>query len=289
MNLDFDPTVDHYKVLGVDRKATADEIKKQYRKLAKQNHPDSTGGDKKKEARFKEVNSAYEVLGDAKKRAQYDDIRRQMEQGGIRPGPNFGPRPGPGGQQVWDLSDLFAQFFQGGTHRPGAVHIDIDDDGAGGWPFGGGMGMGGMGGMGGAQARARTRPPPPPPPRPEPPLESKARASDGSWLTVKGSDVHSDVRLPFQDAILGTVRDVATLDGASTVKIPPGTSSGQKLRLRGKGVIGPTGEAGDHYVTVHIDVPKHLDDESKRRLHDLVSHLKGQGHHGKDGQGKKSR
>jgi len=281
MNLDFDPTLDHYKVLGVDKRATADEIKKAFRKLAKANHPDSTGGDKKKEARFKEVSTAYEVLGDAKKRSQYDEIRKQIEQGGFRPGPGFGPRPGPGGQQVWDLSDLFAQFFTGtpgggGGRRPGAVHIEIDDD-AGGWPFG-------------AQTRTRTAPVPRrEAPRPEPPLESKARAADGSWLTVKGSDIHSDLRLPFQDAILGTVRDVATLDGASTVKIPAGTASGQKLRLRGKGVIGPTGEAGDHYVTVHIDVPKHLDDEGKRLLHDLTSHLKGQAHHGKDGQGKKAR
>jgi DnaJ-class molecular chaperone len=281
MNLDFDPTVDHYKVLGVEKNATADEIKKQYRKLAKANHPDSTGGDKKKEARFKEVNTAYEVLGDAKKRAQYDDVRRQIEQGGFRPGPGFGPRPGPGGQQVWDISDLFAQFFRGAPGgRPGAVHVEIDDDMpggmGGGWPFGGG---------GRPQQQQRQRPQP----RPEPHFESKARASDGSWLTVKGSDVHSDVRLPFQDAILGTTRDVATLDGASTVKIPPGTSSGQKLRLRGKGVIGPTGEAGDHYVTIHIDVPKHLDDDAKRKLHDLVSHLKGQAHRGSDGQGKKPR
>src|SRR5712671_6523853 len=73
--LDFDPSVDYYKFLGVAEKATADEIKKAYRKLAKQYHPDSTGGDKAKESRFKDISNAYDVLGDAKKRALYDQLR----------------------------------------------------------------------------------------------------------------------------------------------------------------------------------------------------------------------
>jgi DnaJ-class molecular chaperone len=269
MQLDFDPTIDHYKALGVDSKASSDEIKKAYRKLAKQNHPDSTGGDKKKEARFKEISAAYEVLGDPKKRARYDEIRDQLRSGGFRPGPGgrpsgSGPR-GAGGPQVWDLSDLFSQFFsQGG--QGGGVHINIEDDGAGVYQRAG--------------RRARRAP------HPEPEVEQKLRASDGSVLTVKGGDVHSDVRLAFQDAILGTVREIATVDGSASVKIPPGTSSGQKLRLRGKGVAGPRGESGDHYVTVHIDVPKDLDDEARRRLVDLVTYLKGRS---TDGQGKKPR
>src|SRR5579863_9682700 len=73
--IDFDPSVDYYKALGVSDKATADEIKKAYRKLAKQYHPDSTGGDKAKESRFKDISNAYDVLGDAKKKKLYDEIR----------------------------------------------------------------------------------------------------------------------------------------------------------------------------------------------------------------------
>jgi DnaJ-class molecular chaperone len=274
MNIDFDPSIDHYKALGVDAKATADEIKKAYRKLAKQYHPDSTGGDKKKEARFKEVSAAYEILGDPKKRAQYDEIRDHLRHGGMPRGAARGATAGAGGAQVWDLSDLFAQFFSGaGQGRPGggAVHVEIDDEGAGVWPF-----------EPGPRPRQRRRGRQ----ASEPPIAQKLRAADGSWLTVKGSDVHSDLRLPFHEAILGTVRDVATVAGNAKVKIPPGTSSGQKLRLRGKGVPGPTGDIGDHYVTVQIDVPRDLDDDAKRRLVELVTYLKGRS---PDGQGKKSR
>lgn len=272
MTIDFDPTVDHYKVLGVDQKASADEIKKIYRKLAKQYHPDTTGGDKKKEARFKEISAAYEILGDAAKRAKYDEVREQIRQGRVRPG---GPMPGgPGGPQVWDLSDLFAQFFQGqGRPGGGAVHFEVEEDVP--WPFGGAApGPAARPGQGQRQRRrearrARAEP------EPAPIFESRVRAPDGSWLTVKGADVYSDVRLPFQDAILGTVREVPTATGTAKVKIPPGTSSGVKLRLRGKGVVDSTGQAGDHYVTVQIDVPRDLDDEARRRLVDLTRYLDG--------------
>jgi DnaJ-class molecular chaperone len=269
MNLDFDPMIDHYKALGVAAGASADDIKKAYRKLAKANHPDSTGGDKAKEARFKEISAAYEVLGDAKKRAQYDEIREQLRSGHVRAS---GPRPGArghAGPQVWDLSDLFGQFFAGGAAGgPGSgfrveqVQVDPDD----GWaPFGG---------AGPTQQRRRRQrrrhehePAAPPP-------QTKLQAPDGSWLTVQGADIHSDLRLPFADAILGTVRDVATLTGATSVKIPPGTSSGKKLRLKGKGLGTPDGGTGDHYVTIQIDVPADLDDEARRLLNELTTHLR---------------
>ncbi|HVK72581.1 MAG TPA: DnaJ domain-containing protein [Kofleriaceae bacterium] len=275
MQLDFDPSVDYYKALGVPPKATADEIKKAYRKLAKQYHPDSTGGDKAKEARFKEISAAYDVLGDAKKRGRYDEVREAYRSGRVRttaggrgagaPGfGGFGGFGGPGGEgQVWDLGDLFAQMFQG-AQRAGAgggqrsVRFEQGDD-DGGWVF-----ETRSGGRGGRTAGAT---------RGEPSFEGRVQASDGSWLTVKGSDVYSDVRVPFDHAILGTVVEVPTIDGKASVKIPPGTSSGRKLRLRGKGVLGPTGQAGDHYATVQIDVPAHLDDKGKKLLHDLAQHV----------------
>ena len=252
--IDFDPKVDYYKSLGVGPKATAEEIKRAYRKLAKQYHPDSTGGDKAKESRFKDISNAHDVLGDAKKRALYDQIRAGggaqagFGGGGFPGGFTYTAQgPGPG---VFDLGDLFSQVFNRG-------------------------GMGGMGGMGGARSRtraeARGRD------AEDAEFESKVKASDGTWLRVDGADVHSDVRITFDRAILGTVATVATIDGKAEVKVPPGTSSGKKLRLRGKGLTDRAGQNGDHYVTIHIDVPGDLDDDAKKQLVQLVTRLRKRG------------
>ena len=254
--IDFDPSVDYYKVLGVSQKATADEIKKAYRKLAKANHPDSTGGDKVKEKRFKEISNAYDVLGDEKKKKQYDAIRA----GGFRPDLGGGGQytytsRGGGGPGVFDLGDLFSQFFSGAAQARGpggrvrVEHVDMDD--------------------GYSRRRANSE---------DAEFVSKVRASDGSWLRVEGNDVHSDVRISFDRAMLGTVATVATVDGKAEVKVPPGTSSGRKLRLRGKGVTDRSGRPGDHYVTVHIDVPKDLDEDAKKLLISLVQKVRKREH-----------
>ena len=251
--IDFDPSVDYYKALGVSEKASAHDIKKAYRKLAKANHPDSTGGDKKKENRFKDISNAYDVLGDEKKRALYDQVRAD---GGTRGNPFGGggvytQQSGGAGPNVFDLGDLFGQFFSsaasGATGRSRTQRVDFDED---------------------AGVRQRSR---------DVELESKVQASDGTLLDVKGSDVYSDVRITFDRAILGTVATVATTDGKVEVKIPPGTSSGKKLRLRGKGVPDRSGRAGDHYITVQIEVPKTVDDDDKKLLIQLVTRLRKRG------------
>ncbi|MEJ7603556.1 MAG: DnaJ domain-containing protein [Kofleriaceae bacterium] len=244
--IDFDPNADYYKALGVSEKATADEIKKSYRKLAKAYHPDSTGGDKAKESRFKDISNAYDVLGDAKKRGLYDQVRAH----GGAPGQGFpggftytsqgGPGPG-----VFDLGDLFSQFFHSAA----------------------------QGGK-----RAQDDEPRRKPASKEPEVEHRVKASDGSWLTVSGNDVYSDVRIAFDRAILGTVAAVATLAGKADVKVPPGTSSGKKLRLRGRGMPDRSGRVGDHFITVQIDVPSELDDEGKKQLIQLVTRLRKREH-----------
>src|SRR5205085_9327513 len=125
-----------------------------------------------------------------------------------------------GGPSVFDLGDLFTQFFsqqQQGQPRRGG---------------------------GGGRARQ------PQQFEEDAEFESKVKASDGTYLDVKGIDVYSDVRISFDRAILGTVVSVPTIDGKAEVKVPPGTSSGKKLRLRGKGVPDRTGRVGDHYITV---------------------------------------
>lgn len=251
--IDFDPSVDYYKALGVSQTATADDIKRAYRKLAKANHPDSTGGDKAKESRFKDISNAYDVLGDAKKRALYDQIRANPGMQHGFPGVAY-THSGGGGPGVFDLGDLFSQFF-GGNARGGRVrvdHVDVDD---------------------GRSRSARRRRD-----AQDAEFEHKVKASDGTWLRVEGSDVASDIRISFDRAILGTVATVATIDGKAEVKIPPGTSSGKRLRLRGKGMPDRAGGAGDHYVTIQIDVPHELDDEAKKVLIQLVTRLRKRGH-----------
>ncbi len=243
--IDFDPAKDYYKALGVSEKATADEIKKAYRKLAKQYHPDSTGGDKAKESRFKDISNAYDVLGDAKKRDLYDQIRAN---GGMDPRMMGGFGGGPGGPGVFDLGDLFSQFFGAQQGRGGRVRV-VDFDGA---PS-----------AGDPRVRRSQRD------VQDAEVEAKIRASDGTWLRVDGNDVHSDVRISFDRAMLGTVATIATIEGRAEIKVPPGSSSGRKLRLRGKGRNG-----GDHYATIQIDVPGDLDEEEKKQLVQLVARLK---------------
>ncbi len=259
--IDFDPSADYYKPLGVAKTATADEIKRAYRKLAKANHPDSTGGDKAKEQRFKEISNAYDVLGDAKKRQMYDDLRASggMPRGmsGFPGGMSHTYTSHSGGPGVFDLGDLFGQFFSNGGSPGGArVRVEHSD------PF-----------SDGARARGGRRRD-----AQDAELEQNVKASDGSWLKVEGADVYSDVRIAFDRAILGTVAAVATIDGTAEVKIPPGTSSGKKLRLRGKGMPDHTGGTGDHYVTVQIDVPTELDDEAKKAVTQLATRLRKRGH-----------
>lgn len=285
MSITVDPSKDYYKALGVSATASPDEIKKAFRKLAKQCHPDSTGGDKAKEARFKEISSAYDVLGDPKKRAEYDELRALGagraggSSGGFGGAGAYGrgasahSRGGPssfGNMGVWDLGDLFAQF--------GKV--------SGGHTTGGGVSSSGAGprirvehfadafGSAGAEQRGRAD-------VADAEFVSTVRASDGSWLKVSSSspgDVSSEVRISFERAILGTVASVPTIDGRAEVKIPPGTSSGKKLRLRGKG-LSENGRQGDHYITIHIDVPSDLDDEAQKLLAQLTTQLRKRGRH----------
>ncbi|MEU9701511.1 molecular chaperone DnaJ [Streptomyces sp. NPDC047981] len=274
---------DYYKVLGVPKDATDAEIKKAYRKLARENHPDANKGDTSAEARFKEISEANDVLGDPKKRKEYDDARALFGNGGFRAGPG-----GQGGSFNFDLGDLF-----GGAQGPGRA------GGAGG--FGGGLGdvLGGMFGRG-AGGGAGTR--------------TQAR---------RGQDIESEVTLSFTEAVdgatvplrmssqapckacsgtgdkNGTPRVCPTCVGTGQVsrgsgggfsltdpcvdckgrgliaetpcevckgsgrakssrtmqvRIPAGVSDGQRIRLRGKGAPGERGGPnGDLYVVVHVD------------------------------------
>ncbi|HEV7629016.1 MAG TPA: molecular chaperone DnaJ [Streptomyces sp.] len=274
---------DYYKVLGVPKDATEAEIKKAYRKLARENHPDANRGDEKAEERFKNASEAYDVLGDAKRRKEYDEARALFGNGGIRTGGPGGP--GGAGGFNFDLGDLF------GGNQPGG-----GAGGAGG--FGGGLGdvFGGLFNRGGAGTRTQ--------PRRGQDIESEVTLSfteavDGATVPLRMSSSAACKACAGTGDKNGTPRvcptcvgtgqvsrgggggfsltdpcvdckgrgliaqdpcDVCKGSGRATssrtmqVRIPAGVSDGQRIRLRGKGAPGERGgPGGDLYVVVHVD------------------------------------
>ncbi len=209
---------DFYKVLGVDKSVSAADLKKTYRKLARQYHPDSNPGDAKAEAKFKEISEAYSVLNDPDQREEYDQIRAMGS------GARFSA-PGAGGGGGFD--DVFSRFGQqrGGSQAPGGFEdffSMFDQQGGGGFGSGRfGQTTGGFRGFGGPQ---------------------------------KGADVTARTTIDFVTAAKG---ETITLQGEDNVpfkvKIPAGVSDGQKIRLRGRGRKSPDGgESGDIVVTVAV-------------------------------------
>lgn len=236
---------DLYKILGVGEGATDKEIKKKYRELAKRYHPDKTGGDKSKEHKFKEISAAYEVLSDPKRRGQYDAMRR----GGFAAGPNGAP-DFSAFSGIEGIEDLLGQFFGGARRggRPGAGGSRVVFESR---PFGGfGGGDGFSTPFGGSFDPSAER---------AAPVEETVKTRDGHVFTKKGDDLHGDVDVTIEEAVLGAKVPAPTIDGGVTITIPPGTSSGKRLRLRGKGAQRPDGSRGDQYLTVRIVVPEEVD------------------------------
>lgn len=213
---------DFYAVLGISKDATDAEIKKAYRKKAKELHPDRHPDDPTAEDRFKAVGEAYAVLHDKEQRQQYDAIRA-MGSGGAR----FAP--GAGGSA--NFEDVFGSMF-GGGHRGGA-QPDMEDilrmfGGGGGFHAAGGFPGGAGGGFPGGGA--------------------------GFHPQARGEDVSARTRLGFREAALGT--EVRLTVGGRTVnaRIPAGVHDGQKIRLRGKGRPGMQGApAGDLLLTLEVE------------------------------------
>lgn len=287
---------DYYSTLGVAKAATAKEIKQAFRRLARKHHPDVNPGDRGSEAKFKELNEAYEVLSDPESRRKYDELGanwRHYEQAG----------PAAGGP--------FADQTRGGNYRSMTPEEMEGMFGAGGSPFSdffntffGGQGQSAPRGRGPARARTRRQPEV----EHEIALDLEAAlggrvekvvvqgasgprslevripagVTDGSGLKAgdvllrvrllphprferTGRDLRTTLAVPVTTAVLGGTAEVVTLSGARlAVKVPAGTQPGQKLRLRGHGLpaAGAPDDRGDLFVTVEMRVPTTLSPEA---------------------------
>src|SRR6056297_1098860 len=276
---------DYYKIMGVAPEAGADEIKRAYRKLARKYHPD-VSDDPNAEDRFKEVGEAYEVLKDPAKREEYDQLRK----GGWQGGQEF--RPPPGWSQQGDGAGFdFSGFGGGGRQRrahKGAdvrarVEIDLETAWAGGTrrislerPERAADGSlqrkvrsmdvripAGM--TEGRQIRLAGKGDPGPGGAPAGDLYLEIHITPHRLFEVDGKNVHLTLPIAPWEAALGAKVAVPTLAGQVEMNIPPGATSGQRLRLKGRGLPGKP--PGDQYALLKIVAPKPAD-EKQRKLYE---------------------
>jgi len=292
-------TTDYYKALGVDKKASPDDIKKAFRKLAVKYHPDRNPDDKAAEDKFKEINEAYAVLSDPKKKEEYDTFgssgfHKQYSQEDIFRGFDFSNAykdMGAGGGE-----DIFSRLFGGGFGRGG---------GRGGFRAGPQRGgdlemeveVGFRDAAQGAEKQIAFRRNGQ---REELKIKIPAGVDNGSkirltgkggqgegggpdgdlFLTMRvlpdhiftrdGGDLFVERTIPFSAACLGTSLDVPTLESDKRIKVPAGIQPGTRIRLKGCG-IKPLGSnsKGDLYVKVAVHVPETLNDDQRKLVEEL--------------------
>jgi len=269
---------DFYKILGVGKSASADEIKKKYRSLARELHPDKTKGDTAMEEKFKAVSEAYDILSDGKKRAEYDQARDMFERGGFRApqggqnfqGGDFSDIFGGGNPQ-----DIFANLFGGGGRRGPRKGQDLQTEAtitfkeaafgttlelrlsADGGPSQNISARVPAGVNDGAKIRVKGK-------------GSKGEAGPGDLFILlhvkphavfsrKGENIAITVPVTFTEATLGGDIKVPTLTGDEvTLRIAPGTSNGRVLRVKGRGITKGT-TVGDLLVTIEVQVPQRVE------------------------------
>lgn len=214
---------DYYETLGVSKTATDDEIRKAFRKLARKYHPDVNKDKASAEEKFKQLNEAYEVLGDPEKRKKYDELGANWNQpGGFQAPPGWGPRQPGGGFQRYGGGDGGVEFEFGGTGFSDFFEAF----------FGGGRSQAGFGGGSFGQ---------------------RPRGAE------RGSDVEADIMVTLEEALHGSKRTVSLRRSDSSkvetyqVKIPKGVHEGQRIRLAGQGEAGAGGgKSGDLFLRVRL-------------------------------------
>ncbi len=278
---------DYYEILGVKKTATAAEMKKAYRDLAKKFHPDKNKGNKEAENRFKEISEAYAVLSDKDKREQYDRLGREaFGPGGANPFAGFdfsefmgggGGRKSRGGggggarrPQTMDFTDIFGDLFGGGgrgapsgfeapePEMQAELTIEFRDA-----ILGTTMSLS----IGGAPVRVKI---------PEgirsgqkirvarsgqPSIQLTVQVKPHPFFDRRGDDIYIDLPITIGEAIRGAEVEAPTLQGPVRMRVPPGTQTGRTLRLSGKGVKKKSG-AGDHYSRIQVHVPPSAPDEA---------------------------
>lgn len=272
---------DYYAILGLSKNADSATIKKTYRNLARELHPDKTKGDKKLEDRFKEVSEAYEILSDDKKRAEYDEARSLYESGGYRQ-QGFG-----GGGFTGDFNDLFSSggdIFStifGGRRAPrrgsdiqAEVTISFRES-----IFGKEVSLK-LASQGNAPTSITTRIPAGVSDRAK--IRIKGRGAPGEagpgdlYIIVhvtphpvfgrKGENLTITLPVTFTEATLGADVRVPTIDGDEvTLRITPGSQNGKTLRVKGRGVKKGV-NTGDLLVTLEVQVPQRLEPDAKATL-----------------------
>ncbi|GAA1654243.1 DnaJ C-terminal domain-containing protein [Nonomuraea maheshkhaliensis] len=304
---------DFYEVLGVDRNADADEIQRAYRKLVRAYHPD-VNKDPGAEDRFKETSEAYSVLSDPETRRRYDafghdfrqvppdvdpaDWARARSRAGARAGAGagggrwrstgaegfgadegidledllggmFGGRgrrqwgPVPGADQEAELTLTVEEAYHGGRRSitlPGGKRLDVTIPP--GVTNGQRIRLAGQGGHGSEGAQPGD-------------LHLIVRIADHPRYRLEGRDIYAPLPLTPWEAALGATVTVDTPGGEAKVKVPAGTSTGRRLRLKGRGMPRPRGAAGDFYAESRIMVPPRLTGEERRLFEQLaaVSHF----------------
>ncbi len=294
---------DYYEVLGIDKNATQDEIKKAYRKLARKYHPDVNPGDKVAEEKFKEISEAYEVLSDPEKRKQYDQFGTfDFGEGGFGGFGGFDFNGGSGGGKYYktytysggDFSKIFEDLFgksysksssydfdfgggfaQKGDDIEAEIEVSFDEAVKGGEKY---INVGGKtlkvkipaGVDNGSKIRLAGKGYPGMGNAPNGDLILKIKVREHPDYIRKGDDLYKKVPITLKQAILGGEIETDTPNGKIKIKIPPKTSSGKKFRVKGKGVKNlKNSKVGDLYIETYITLPEYIPAELKEAVKKL--------------------